>query len=396
MSEVSDIAERPQTNTRVESKSATIIEKIVPYMDGVQIDDFSTARDLLRNAPTRQAARGALNLSRDNPEHAPMPILDGEPHKRRRGQVARFFTPKYMKDRYRTTMDESTERLIAKLRKSGREKIDLLSFDLACDVTAEVVGLSDSDSASLSRHILEVFEANTVLNPRPKNKYLRKALLLYYVARLYLIDIIPAVRRRKKNPQDDVISQCVAMNYSLKAIFNEVMSYGAAGMMTTREFIVMVVWHLFTNDDLREKWLTGGEAVQFTILDEILRLEPVVSYVYRRIEEDFVTEEGTKLKAGDLYTLNIRQANLDTEITGADPEAIDLERAQRQRMPSAWMSFGDGPHRCPGAQLALHETRVFVDALMRVPGIRMAEPPVVVWAGATYQVRDGYVECPKS
>ena len=45
-------------------------------------------------------------------------------------------------------------------------------------------------------------------------------------------------------------------------------------------------------------------------------------------------------------------------------EAIDPERSKRQKMPSNWMSFADGPHRCPGAQVAMHETRVFIERVL--------------------------------
>lgn len=394
---VSDIAELPKIEQRDDRKTAETVARIAsPYMDGQPVADFNMVRDILRTAPTRQAARGAERFRNMNPEHAPMPTLDGEPHKRRRGMVARFFTPKAMRDRYRGVMDRSTEQLIARLRKTGRERLDIMSFQLACDVTAEVLGLSDSPPESLSRHIRDTFDVMSTLNPRPKNKYIRPIAKLYYIARFYLLDIVPAMRRRKKNPQDDVISQLVAQNYPRQAIFMECLSYGSAGMMTTREFIVMVVWHLFTNDELREKWMTGDEATQFLILDEILRVDPIVTYLYRRAEGDFTTEDGRQVKAGELYTLNIREANLDTGITGPNPNAIDLERAKRERMQSSWLSFGDGPHRCPGAQLALHETRVFVDALMHVPGIRLAEPPEILWSGTTYELRNGYVECDKA
>jgi cytochrome P450 len=64
-------------------------------------------------------------------------------------------------------------------------------------------------------------------------------------------------------------------------------------------------------------------------------------------------------------------------------------------MPSNWLSFGDGPHRCPGAQVAMHETRVFIDALLRVPGIRLAKPPTLGWIEEIngYELHGAIVEC---
>jgi cytochrome P450 len=62
------------------------------------------------------------------------------------------------------------------------------------------------------------------------------------------------------------------------------------------------------------------------------------------------------------------------------------------------MSFGDGPHHCPGWQVALHETRVFVDALLRVPGITLARAPDMQWNDVlmTYELRDAIVTCDRT
>jgi cytochrome P450 len=62
------------------------------------------------------------------------------------------------------------------------------------------------------------------------------------------------------------------------------------------------------------------------------------------------------------------------------------------------MSFGDGPHRCPGSQVALHESRVFLDRLLRVPGIRMQKTPDMVLSVQTqgYELRGCIVACDKA
>jgi cytochrome P450 len=166
-------------------------------------------------------------------------------------------------------------------------------------------------------------------------------------------------------------------------------------MITTREFIVMVAWQLFEREDLRRTFLEGDESVQFAILEEILRIDPVAAYVYRRVAEDMTGSEGEELKAGDACRIDIRTVNLDEAAVGACPLAIDPERTKRQRMTSSWLSFGDGPHRCPGAQIALHETRIFIDALMRLPGARLANPPQMGWSEDIngYELHGAFVEC---
>ena len=167
-------------------------------------------------------------------------------------------------------------------------------------------------------------------------------------------------------------------------------------MMTTREFIVVAAWHLFDNADLRETFLNADEQGQFAVLEEILRLEPVVTYIHRRATDDVEGLDRNEVKKGEYWAVDIRAMNLDESVVGPNPRAIDVERAARQRMTSSWMSFGDGPHRCPGAQVALHETRVFLNGLMRVPGVRMVNPPTPFWTGTTYELHGAFVECDKA
>ena len=60
--------------------------------------------------------------------------------------------------------------------------------------------------------------------------------------------------------------------------------------------------------------------------------------------------------------------------------------------------FGDGPHRCPGSQVAMHETRVFLDRLLRVPGIRLVHAPQIGWSEMlmSYELRGAMIACDRS
>ena len=62
-------------------------------------------------------------------------------------------------------------------------------------------------------------------------------------------------------------------------------------------------------------------------------------------------------------------------MTGPCPFTLDPDRPKRAKANRQFMSFGDGPHRCPGAQLALHEARIFLDKVLRLSGIRLVGKP---------------------
>jgi cytochrome P450 len=47
------------------------------------------------------------------------------------------------------------------------------------------------------------------------------------------------------------------------------------------------------------------------------------------------------------------------------------------------MSFGDGPHKCPGATVAIQETAIFLGHLLAIPGLRLAKPPEMSWNTTT-------------
>ena len=393
---MAEAAAFPFVTDRDDRKTAAIAaSRAIPLDKAQVIPRFSFARDILRSQHVKQAGAGAENVHWDNPDHVSVFFLDGEPHKARRTQLARYFTPKAIRERHQLVMEATTQRLIGELRASGRERLDLMSFQLACDVAAEIVGLTESNAKGLAQRILDTFNSLDPGDGKKRDGLFYKLKALLNTGRFWWQDIRPAVAARKVQPKEDVISYMVQEGYSRQSMLIECMTYATAGMMTTREFIVMVAWHLFEREDLRKLFLEGDESVQLAILDEVLRLDPVATFVYRDAVDDVPGTGGEVAGKGGLFAINIRDANTDEAVTGPCPYAIDPDRAKRQKVAGNWLSFSDGPHRCPGAQVALQETRIFVDALLRLPGIRMVNPPEVTWNARImgYELHGAFVEC---
>ena len=121
-------------------------------------------------------------------------------------------------------------------------------------------------------------------------------------------------------------------------------------------------------------------------------------YVYRQSTIDLPDSvSGTPVKPGEVFAINMRDANTDPRAVGESPCQLDPDRTKHMKATGSWMSFGDGPHRCPGSQVALHESRVFLDRLLRVPGIRMEREPELVLSVQTqgYELRGCIVACDK-
>lgn len=389
----------PMPPARDDRKTAAIAAQRVRLAEEKhRVGGFSQARAILRSAAMKQAGLAGAEYAMDNPEHAPVFFLDGEPHRRKRAAIARFFTPRAIETRHQRVMEETTGTLLAELRAKGSACLDQMAWHLAVSVAGEVVGLSldlgERQKLRLARDIEGIMQ-RTRLVGYTGLKY--RVMDLFYkirALRFHFRHVLPAIRARRKTPREDIITHLLAEHYSPRGILMECMTYAGAGMVTTREFIVIAAWHLLERPDLRSRYLASGWQEQTAILEEILRLEPVATLLYRAAETSApALPEGTR--PGETYALDLRRANVDEAATGPCPFALDPDRARRMRGSGACLSFGDGAHRCPGAQLALTETRIFIDHLLRLPGIRLATPPRIDWNDAlmSYELRGAIVTC---
>ena len=379
---------------RDDRKSGALGDQRVKADPGARIVvGFETSRAVLRAPTMLQAGAGSKQMTKD-PSVAPVFFLDGERHKQRRTAIARFFTPKAIGTRHRLVMEAKTDELLAKFRADGTAQLDDMSYLLAVAVAAEIVGLTNSDQVGMARRINATLSGIRLRGMHPVLRVGGQLGTAVAAMRFMFRDVRPAIKARRVERREDVISHLLDEGYPEKAILIECMTYAVAGMVTTREFIVMAAWHLFDDDKLRARFLDGDEAEQVTILEEILRLEPVAAMIQRQATED--TDLGTDSAAkGELLAINIRAANFDAAAVGECPFQLDPDRAKRVKVVGPYMSFGDGSHRCPGGQVAIAETRVFLDRLLRVPGIRLEREPDMSWDDGvmSYELRGAIVSC---
>jgi cytochrome P450 len=200
------------------------------------------------------------------------------------------------------------------------------------------------------------------------------------------------VRARRAARRDDLISHLLDQGCTSGEILGECLTFAAAGMVTTREFIVAAAWHLFTDDDLRARYLAASEPERLSILHEILRLEPVIGRLVRRTTAavEVPGPDGpVAVPAGALVQVQVSAANVDQDVVGDQPFALHPGREPADGGSPTALSFGDGPHKCPGSHLAMLEADVFLTRLFAVEGIRMASPPQVTLKDAIggYELR---------
>lgn len=359
------VAACPFDHTRDERKSARVATR--SDKAAASVHGFEPVRSVLRNDDARQAGFKAELVERfKGMARPPILYLHGEAHRRQRAGTARFFAPKVVATRYRAVMDATSERLVTRLERDGHADLDALALEMAVTVAADVVGLTNSNVAGMSSRLDAFF--STAIQTREGRLAETASFVLgqWRMLHFYLRDVRPAIAARRKTPGEDVISHLLAEGYTAREILTECFTYGAAGMVTTREFITMAGWHLFERPDLAATFVAADEPGKLEILDEILRLEPVVGTLFRRMGDYTVA-------------LGIRSANTDTRAVGECPMTLNPDRIRAPKVAGAGLAFGDGEHRCPGASVAMHEAAVFLDRLLRVPGLKMDRPPTLGW-----------------
>lgn len=354
-----------------------------------QINGYTAGRAFLREHDTVQAGLGIETVN-GFPDRIRRPVLyrDGPEHREHRKQTARFFTPKRVDEVYRSVMERVADEQIAVLREEGEAELSRLSFQLAVEVTSAVIGLTESRpglEGRLERFFPEKFG-------RPGLTSLHG---IYWIwrqfsnwTRIYVADVRPALRARRERRQDDLISHLLDEGCTGAEILGECLTFAAAGMVTTREFIVMAAWHLFTDKELRTRYLAAEEAERLLILHEVLRLEPVLGHLKRRTTEEIQVDSVT-VPPGSLVTIQLDKANLDPSVVGDQPLSLCPGRSMNGGGSSTGLSFGDGPHKCPGSHIAMLETDVFLHKLFSLGNVRMAKPPRIAFKEdiAGYELR---------
>ncbi len=346
---------------------------------------FEAARAILRGGNTKQAGFDAEVVEWfSRGKHMPILFLEGKLHQEQRRRAARFFTPKAVSTTHRQVIERLTDALIAEVRRKKQADVSYLSLTLAVRVAAEVVGLTNSRLPGMAKRLEMFFKEQWAIDRSRNPLALLRTLWRHrHMAVFFFLDVQPAIQARRRKPQEDVISHLLAQGYNEREILTECLTYAAAGMATTREFISLAAWYLLEHPALCARYLEASEEERYAILHELLRLEPIVGDLYRQTTADLPIESnGTPIviPQGARIRIHIHGTNTDEAVVGEQPLALCPGRALNgENIPPMLMSFGDGHHRCPGAYLAIQETDILLQRLLALDGVRIERPPSMTW-----------------
>jgi cytochrome P450 len=397
---VATAAQCPIDPERDDRKTASLYENGRIFKRNAEIVfDGERVKGILRSPHLVQDGLDAAAQQRLKPEEIPLIFLDGKLHRDRRKHITSYFAPRYIKEHFEPLMRKTADMLVADLERDKQMRVDEVSWQMAVTLVGDLIGVTRGKSrdemkqtAKRIERCLYATKMRLMSGWRLRLAKLRRA---YDMMVFWRKDVLPTVKARRKQPQDDVISTLVKENYSDTAILADVLMLCGAGMQTTREFISMAAWHMLEKPYLKEAFLAADYEGKMGILEEILRLDPIVSTLYRRAPEDLSDKAGDEFSAGTRYGVSIRHANHDPELVGPCPHAIDLSRKAKLGDQAPMMSFGNGMHRCPGSPLAFNETLFLMDRLLRVPGVRLASEPHMEWEPnvSTFEISNVLVTC---
>lgn len=162
-----------------------------------------------------------------------------------------------------------------------------------------------------------------------------------------------------------------------------------AALDTTAGTMGHIFTHLAMHPEARKELREHRDKIPGAI-EEYLRRFPLVAMA-RYATQDF-QHDGITVKEGDLMVLPTMLHGLDPTITSS-PYEVDFDR----KNPSH-SSFGQGPHRCPGATLARLELGAAVEAwLDKIPDFSIADgAPIKYHSGLIGSMSGLHLEWPVS
>ncbi|PVC92895.1 cytochrome P450 [Streptomyces sp. CS090A] len=277
-------------------------------------------------------------------------------HRQLRSLINSGFTPRAVAG-LTPMIERITRTLLDAVEGEDRfDLIDSVAYALPITVICELLGLPMEDEPLFRvwGEALGTVDAATV----PPDQLRDEVAPAVRDMNAYLMD---QVRRRRKQPTDDVISKLANAEVDGKQLEDgEIVGITGltmfAGHATTMALIANAVL-LFDRHPESGAAVRADRSLLRNAAEEVLRLRPPFPRLARVVTAD--TEiGGHKIAAGELVTPWIGAGNRDAS-RFPDPDRFDIHRHT-----GSSLVFGQGIHFCLGAPLARLEGRIALDILM--------------------------------
>lgn len=294
-----------------------------------------------------------------------MLTVDGEDHRRLRTLVAQALTVRRV-EKLRAGIEALTTGMLDKLAAlPAGETVDLkaqFAYPLPMNVISDLMGVDAEEHPRLKALFEKFFSTQTLPEEVPQMMADLGALF----SRI--------VEAKRENPGDDLTSALIEASedgdhLTTEEITNTLQLIVAAGHETTISLIVNAVVALETHPEQRDLVLKG-EVSWENVIEETLRWSSPTSHVLIRFATEDVEVGDRILPKGEGLIVSFGALGRDEAQFGETAGEFDAART-----PNRHISFGHGPHVCPGAALSRLEALVALPALYaRFPNLSLAVP----------------------
>lgn len=292
--------------------------------------------------------------------------VDGAEHRRLRTKTAQAITPRRL-DQLRPAVERITHRLLDDLAAEGASgPVDLKSV-FALPLPMSVVSVLMGVDSSLHPRLHTLYKAFfSALTPQDER--------MSVIGELDAI-FTDMVRTKTAEPVDDLTSALIYADEGGEPLTEEevvgnLKAMVAAGHETTIGLILNAVRALLTHPD-QLRLVLDGEVSWQTVIEETLRWDTPTTHLLMRFATEDIDVGDTVIPKGDGVVMSYRAIGWDSEQHGPNADEFDITRPG----PIRHITFGHGPHICPGAALSRLEAGIALPALFdRFPGIRLAVP----------------------
>lgn len=295
--------------------------------------------------------------------------VDGPEHRRLRAKTAQAISARRV-EQQRPFVERTTARLLDDLAREGAggRPVDLKSvyaLPLPMEVVSNLMGVDRAEQPRLHRLFKAFFNGLT-----PQDERLAAlAELNAFFTRM--------VAEKKENPGDDLTSALLQADeggarLTEEEVVGNLQAMVGAGHETTISLIVNAVRALCANPDQRAA-VQRGEVPWENVVEETLRWDTPTPHLLMRFATEDVEVPGTDvvIRRGEGLVISYHAIGWDERQHGPTADRFDVTRPT----PIRHISFGYGPHICPGAALARLEAGVALPALFeRFPALELAVP----------------------
>ncbi|MFD6355759.1 cytochrome P450 [Nocardia tengchongensis] len=291
--------------------------------------------------------------------------VDGSEHRRLRIKTTQALTPRRL-EALRPSIERLTKELLDDLDEAGGEGavVDLkqvFAYPLPMRVISELMGVPREDHPMLLDWYKKFF---SMMTPQDERLQVIDAMDVYFTE---------MVRRKTATPTDDLTSALILADEGGEPLTEEevvgnLKALVAAGHETTVSLILNTVRALLNQPEQLAR--VRSEEVEWKqVIEESLRYDGPVTHLLMRFATEDITVGDTVIERGEGVVMSYRAINRDNGVFGEDADDFDITRPTAHRN----ISFGYGPHICPGAALARLEAAIALPALFdRFPALRLA------------------------